>query len=145
LEAEVKAVLLAGDAGSSKSWKLVTITEKEGTGTEQTLTLPGCAGDNIYKFSNNAAQDYEESEGATKCDPADVAIVEKGTWSFTLDGTKLSILTSTLNSSESAFPFSSIFPFPGDVVELSDSILKIKMTLSVDGVTVIDTFTFNKN
>lgn len=145
LQAEVKAALLAGDVGQSKSWKLVTFTEKVGTGADETLTLFGCASDNIYKFSNNAAQDYEESEGSTKCDPLDASVVEKGTWAFTLDGTMLVFVNEVLTSSQTAFPFSSIFPYPGEVIELSDSILKIKMTHTFDGTSIVDTFTFNKN
>ena len=145
LQAEVKAVLLAGAAGTSKSWKLVTITEKEGTGAEQTLTLGGCASDNIYKFSNNASQDYEESEGATKCDPSDASIVEKGTWAFTLDGTILVLATTAGASITNAFSFRSFFPYPSEVIELSESIMKIKMTYTFDGVSFINTFTFNKN
>ena len=145
LQAEVKAKLLAGDAGSSKSWKLVTITEKEGSGSDKTLTLGGCASDNIYKFSNNATQDYEEAEGATKCAVTDATVVEKGTWAFTLDGTMLVISNTVLTSSQTAFPFSSYFSYPGEVTELSESILKIKMTHTEDGTTIVNTFTFNKN
>ena len=145
LQAEVKAKLLAGDAGSSKSWKLVTITEKEGTGAEQTLTLGGCASDNIYKFSNNATQDYEESEGATKCTSTDPSLVEKGTWAFTLDGTILVLGNTTIRSSSNAFPFTQFFPFPGEVIELSESILKIRMSYTFDGISTINNFTFNKN
>ena len=144
LQAEVKAKLLAGDAGSSKSWKLVTLTEKKGSGPEQTQPLFGCWSDNIYKFSNNAAQDYEESEGAAKCTTTDAAIVEKGTWAFTLDGTKLTILgTTSFDSGTSSFPFSVYFPYPAEVIELSESILKTKMTYTSGGVTIVDTFTFN--
>ncbi len=145
LQAEVKALLLAGDVGSSKSWKLVILTEKEGTGAEQTLTLPGCASDNIYKFSNNASQDYEETEGTTKCATSDASTVEKGTWAFTLDGTIIVFVNKLLTSSQTAFPFSTIFPYPADVTELSDSILKIKMTYTFDGIPITNTFTFNKN
>ncbi len=145
VQAEVKAKLLAGDAGSSKAWKLVTVTEKQGSGAEQTLTLPGCAADNIYTFSNNASQDYEESEGATKCDSSDGSSVEKGTWAFTLDGTLLVILNTQISTSQTAFSFTQYFPYPSKVTELSDSILKLQMSYSVDGVSYVDTFTFNKN
>ena len=146
LEAEVKAKLLAGESGSSKSWKLVTLSEKEGSGADQIQTLPPWWVDNIYKFSNNAAQDYEESEGAAKCTTTDAAIVEKGTWAFTLDGTKLTILgTTSFDSGTSSFPFSVYFPYPAEVIELSESILKTKMTYTSGGVTIVDTFTFNKN
>ena len=145
LEAEVKAKLLAGESGSSKSWKLVTVVGKEGTKAEQTFTLAGCEADNIYKFSNNAAQEYEESEGATKCSALDATVVEKGTWAFTLDGTMLVILNTTLSSNSDAFSFSQFFPYPGQVVELSDSIMKIKMTYTFDGIVYVYNFTFNKN
>lgn len=145
LQAEVKAKLLAGESGLSKSWKLVTVTGKEGTGAEQTFTLAGCEADNIYKFSNNAAQEYEESEGATKCSALDPAIVEKGTWAFTLDGTMLVILNTSVSSNSNAFSFSQFFPYPGQVVELSDSIMKIKMTYTFDGIVYVYNFTFNKN
>ena len=145
LQAEVKAKLLAGEAGSSKTWKLVTVTQKIGTGAEQTATLGGCESDNIYKFSNNAAQDYEETEGATKCDPTDVATVEKGTWAFTLDGTILVILNTSLTTSQTAFSFSQFFPYPGQITDLSDSILKIKMNYTIDGTAYVYNFTFNKN
>ncbi len=146
LQAEVQAKLLAGDPGSSKSWKLVTLTEKKGTGADQPQSLPGCWIDNIYKFSNNAAQDYEESEGATKCTTTDANIVEKGTWTFTLDGTKLTILgTTSFGSGTNSFPFSVYFPYPAEVVELSESILKIRMSYTFDGISTINNFTFNKN
>jgi len=146
LQAEVLAKLLAGESGSSKSWKLVTLSEKNGTGADETQSLPGCWVDNIYKFSNNPAQDYEASEGATKCASTDAATIEKGTWAFTLDGTKLTIQgTTSYGSGTTAFPFSVYFPYPAEVVELSESILKTKMTYTVDGVTVVDSFTFNKN
>ena len=146
LQAEVQAKLLAGEAGSSKSWKLLSITENDGTAAEQPLQLPTCWIDNIYKFSNNPAQDYEESEGTVKCTSTDASIVEKGTWAFTLDGTKLSILgTTSFGSGTDSFPFSVYFSYPAEVVELSESILKTKMTYTVDGITIVDTFTFNKN
>jgi hypothetical protein len=144
LQAEVKATLLAGDAGSSKSWKLVTFAEKRGTAAEGTLTLSGCATDNIYKFSNNASQAYEVTEGSTKCDPADPTISETGTWAFTLDGTML-LLTNKAPNFDAYFQLATFFPYPGEILELSESILKIKMTYTLDGVTIVDTFTFNKN
>ena len=143
LQAEVKAKLLAGDAGSSKSWKMVTFTEKTGTGAEMPIAL-SCAADNIYKFSNNALQAYEVSEGSNKCDPTDPAISETGTWAFTLDGTVL-LLTNKTPNFDAYFQLATFFPYPGEIIELSESILKIKMTHTEDGTTIIDTFTFNKN
>ncbi len=89
LGAQVNAVFLAGDAGKSKSWKLRELSQQVGSGAVSTLTLPGCFADNLYTFSNNAAQDYAATEGTSKCYNSDA--IESGTWAFTLDGLQLDV------------------------------------------------------
>ncbi len=89
LGAQKNATLLAGAAGKDKTWKLRELTYQFGTGASQTQTLIGCFSDNLYKFSNSAAQSYTATEGASKCYSSDA--IEGGTWSFTLDGLRLNI------------------------------------------------------
>jgi len=143
LPSEVQAVLLAGERGSSKNWKLTGITVKEGTDPEESFGFDDCFLDNIYTFKNNDSQDYEATEGATKCDSIDPNIIEAGTWAFTADGKVIIILPSKLTSSFNIL--FTILTYPASVVELTDTSLKTRMTLEDSGQTVVYNLTFVKN
>jgi hypothetical protein len=91
LGAQTNAKFLAGEKGKTKSWKLREFTYQVGTNPSGTLTLVGCFGDNLYTFSNNDSQDYNATEGASKCGTSDPDAIEGGTWAFTLDGLTLNV------------------------------------------------------
>jgi len=90
--AETNGTLLAGTKGASKSWSLTSATVSVNGATAQAVTdIPACESDNVFVFSNNATQDYTETEGSTSCASTDPATVEKGSWAFTDDGKNLLI------------------------------------------------------
>lgn len=128
LAAETQGVLLAGEKGSSKSWKLTGGTVQENSGTAQTLAFDPCSLDDIFKFTNNDAQDYEMRGGSLKCDDTDADLLEEGTWAFTIDGKMVVILSNR-------FSFSGLFGLiavPSEVVGLTDTTMKLKLVL-IDG------------
>ena len=101
--ASSRATLLAGNSGSSKSWHLISITEfdkdvvtnQTATGTWTLTDIAACQADNVFKFTNNSTQDYQQSEGASSCNlgggTPDPTILEKGSWALTNDGKNLII------------------------------------------------------
>ena len=96
--ADASGVLLAGSSGSSKSWLLTSISEAQGGGAPVTVTAANdinpCETDNIFIFSNNAAQTYQQTEGPSTCTVGDPSPVESGSWAFTSDGKSLLIESS---------------------------------------------------
>jgi hypothetical protein len=74
------------------SWKLTAVTGSTNGAAPidyfTTIALP-CEKDNIYTFSTNSA--YSETEGVTKCDPADPQTVDAGNWAFATNETYLNI------------------------------------------------------
>ena len=144
LQSEVKAVLLAGERGKSKSWKLTSGTVKDGYEPRYDLAFYSCFLDNIYTFKNNDAQDYDVTEGATICDSRDPDnIVESGTWTFTTDGKMIIILPNNLTGSFNVL-FAAL-PFPATVVELTETSLIIRMDIIDGGVDVVYNLTFVKS
>ncbi|MBS1490425.1 MAG: hypothetical protein JSS93_07855 [Bacteroidetes bacterium] len=103
--AQANTTLLAGPAGSSKNWSLLSITDSGGGATytwsaTSTTPVPACELDNIFQFSNNSLQSYTQSEGATSCQSSDPATVESGSWAFTNDGKTL-LVEAFVNVSDS--------------------------------------------
>jgi len=97
---ESNSLLLAGTKGASKSWKIASISQSENGGTPQSVTpatstnptgIPICEADNIFMFSYNTAQGYQQTEGATTCTSGDPSTIESGSWAFTDDGKTLLI------------------------------------------------------
>lgn len=142
LKAETQAVLLAGDKGSSKSWKLTTASFQEGSTPSVDFNLTTCVLDNIYLFTNNDDQSYRATEGATRCDSADPDLVEAGNWTFTLDGKILIVLPDELSYSDSAL--FSFLVYPSEVVELTESKMILKMKIIELGDSFNYTLTFVK-
>lgn len=97
--AESNAVLLAGAKGSSKSWTISQFTQAKNGAAAQDVTsgLDTEFIDNVYVFTNNATQDYECDEGASKYNSSDPNVIEKGSWAFTDDGKTL-LLDGTIYS-----------------------------------------------
>lgn len=142
LMAETQAVLLAGQKGSSKSWKLVSASYQEGSSASTDINLDQCILDNIYSFSNNEDQTYKATEGATSCDPTDPNVVEAGNWTFTLDGEILIVLPDEVTYSNSAL--FSFLTYPSEVVTITDGGMTLKMNILENGSAYSYTLTFSK-
>lgn len=142
LKAETQAQLLAGEKGSSKSWKLTVATYQEGTNPSSTIDLTPCILDNIYLFTNNDDQSYRATEGATRCDSADPDLVEAGNWTFTLDGKIIIVLPDEVSYSNSSL--FSFLTYPSEVVELTEGSMKLKMNIVEQGSSYSYSFTFAK-
>jgi hypothetical protein len=107
---ETNAITLAGAKGSSKIWSIVSISESINGGAAQTVStssgIPTCESDNVYTFSHDTSQSYQQTEGATVCTTGDANNIESGSWAFSEDGKSLFIEatiypTSTQFSNES--------------------------------------------
>jgi hypothetical protein len=155
---EQKAVLLAGAKGQSKSWKLTAYNYTETGGSLDIFNDPDfgytatCTRDDIYKFTNNANQDYESNEGATKCGNTDPQLIEKGTWFFSNDAVWINISPDQVNSKLYGL-FSKLFydedfldlgVAPGKITELTENTLKIEFTYSNGSETVKMAITLTK-
>lgn len=125
------AELLAGDV--SKSWLF-----KEGTlvmsgSINQTFDmkkqLSACELDNltIYKKDGKISQD----EGNVKCAATDPQTVELGTWAISIDGKQL---TETDQTGEKEVI---------DIIELTETTLKTKWTISERGTILVYNFTYS--
>lgn len=142
LKAETQAVLLAGSKGSSKSWKLSVATYQEGSDPSVDFDLTTCILDNIYSFTNNDDQSYRATEGASRCDSADPDLLEAGNWTFTLDGKILVILPDEVNYVGGAL-FSSL-SYPSEILDLTETSMKLKMNVVELGSSYSYTLTFVK-
>lgn len=147
LQAEKNGVLLAGKKGQSKSWKLVSLTEKFNTSAAEPLALSGCFVDNDYTFSNTDEQRYESTEGATVCEDGDPDLAEAGSWAFSIDGKTLIISGDEIYSQNGGL-FSGLgylfqfFPFPCAVSTLTEDDLVLSITLKDTEDTIVYTLTF---
>jgi hypothetical protein len=143
-QSEINAQLLAGNVGQSKSWTLTSWSQQIGTDSIQSLTLLPCFADNIYTFTNNSQQNYQCTEGATKCNAYDSDLVEAGTWAFTDDGKMVIILSNILTESSNSFFSVYGFAFPAEVTQLSEDTFSIQMTITQTtlGTTTVDIFNF---
>ncbi len=68
---------------TQKTWKQVKIEQKSNPSdpwTDVTAGMAACDLDNIITFNNSAL--FTETEGATKCNPADPDLVTAGSWVF---------------------------------------------------------------
>ena len=128
-KSESQGKLLAGEKGSVKIWRLIGITEQLGVNPAQQLNLGACFADNRFYFKNNDSQDYEATEGSTQCFSSDPALIEKGTWSFTSNGTILLVLTGEVYSQNGLFNYTAL-DAPSTVQELTNASLKLKMILN---------------
>lgn len=142
LKAETQAVLLAGEKGSNKTWKLVNGTQQVNASSEVPLTFDDCQLDDLFKFTNNDAQDYEMRGGTLKCDDTDPDLLEEGTWAFTLDGTMVVVL-SNRTAFSGLFNYYSL-PFPTEVLTLTDTSMSLKMLIIDSGNTITYKFNFSK-
>lgn len=142
--AEVSAVFLSGEKGKSKSWKRTGTTYQTPPGEPGPLVINDCTGDNIFTFSNDDLQSFIQNEGLTKCNDANPDVVESGTWAFTADGKRMIILSGNIpNTTGQVFSYLGL-PFPAEVVELSESTFKIRMTVTNFGILAEFIVTFER-
>jgi len=129
--AEKNAKLLAGNKNQSKTWVLVTLTEKVNSNPVQDLNFGACFFDNVYTFYNNANQEFDTVEGLTACNVDDPELIEEGNWAFSLDGNTLIISSSNVYSGQSLFSYfiDYAFPFPAEVITLNSTELELRMNL----------------
>ena len=142
LKAETQAVLLAGSKGSSKTWKLSVATYQEASNPSVDFDLTTCILDNIYLFTNNDDQSYRSTEGATRCDAADPDLLEAGNWTFTLDGKILVVLPDEVNYADGAL--FSFLTYPSEIINLTETNMKLKMNIVELGSSYSYTLTFVK-
>lgn len=140
LPAEVKAKLLAGNPGSSKTWKLLNGTVQANGLDVVEREIDPCQLDDLFKFINNGDQTYELRGSLLKCDVEDDDLLEAGNWAFTLDGSMVIILSSK-TSYTGLFNYWNM-PFPAEIVSLTENEFKIRMVVLDDGDTIINIFTF---
>lgn len=147
----VKSALLAGGSGQSKSWKLTSFKAKLNSEPEEDIMTEfgDCEKDNIYTFTNNANQDYQATEGATKCDSEDADIMEKGSWAITNDANG-AIISINLGAGLSGFPLFFILTLniganpKATIVQLTETNFQCKYTYSDGEDTVTYTLGFIK-
>ncbi|CAN5231411.1 hypothetical protein BH09BAC3_BH09BAC3_21040 [soil metagenome] len=155
LGAQKNATLLAGDAGKSKAWKLTQLTFQTGSAAAQTANIPACYLDNIYTFTNNAAQDYVGTEGVTFCDTSQPSTIETGTWAFTLDGLMVTIAVDETfspfglfspevasDSNGDPLPYNIGYPFPAIVKTLTATSMVLEMNETLGTTKYKYVFTF---
>jgi hypothetical protein len=114
LGAQVNAVLLAGEKGQSKGWKLREFNYDFGGSNKGTASFAGCFTDNVYTFTNNDSQDYAATEGASPCGSGAPNQIEAGTWAFTLDGLTINIEVDNTASANGLFSAEAILNFSAD-------------------------------
>lgn len=132
--------LLAGNKGDSKSWVITSFVVSDGgTSTDIFDGIDGCIADNIFTFNNSADQEFEQTEGSSKCVVDDPSLIESGTWFLTTDGLTFSVLVlfDDVNNENSAL--FAYFPYTWAIVELSGSTLVIEYE-DADGITLTITF-----
>ena len=103
---------------TSKSWRVTNLKVSLGSVVllDQLQGMPTCELDNVIKFAT--AGTYSVEEGATKCDPSDPNIVDNGTWKLESNETKFNLDGELL-----------------DVVEISNNIIKLRTTVTENGIT----------
>jgi len=121
--ADTAGITLAGAKGSSKSWKLTSLKYSQNGGPIQGGTLLACQTDDIFKFSNNDNQDFEHTEGLTKCTSSDSTIAENGSWALTANAKRIDF---GLVMYSSEYLLSDLGP--GTVVSLTDTDMELTFT-----------------
>lgn len=115
---------------TAKSWRVTAATASVGATTQDLYaSTPACSKDDFTKFNANKTTTFDE--GATRCDPSDPQ-TSAGAWDLTSGDTKLLIQETTSSTSGELY----------EIVELSESTLKIKQSDTANGVTYTINVTF---
>lgn len=98
--------IFTGEVRKGWSIRSVQLLQK-GKGT-QTFQLNKCALDDLYIFYNNSERTYQVTEGATKCNNSDPAVIADSNWSFVNTTATLTIVMPLLSSDPLPFVVSEI-------------------------------------
>ena len=110
----------------NKDWVLTALKlSMGGQESDEFGSLSACHKDDIYRFEDSGV--YTLSEGATKCNPEDT---DKGKWTLNSDQNVLTVMTSDTTKF--------------DVIEITETSLKVSSTESLNGIPVKETSTFSK-
>ncbi|MBV4357076.1 lipocalin family protein [Pinibacter aurantiacus] len=120
---------------TSGSWKQTSIYftpavdwDLDGHTENEVINLyPPCSKDDLLTFKTNGTA--VSDEGASKCDPSDPQVIETTNWKFSDNETK--IMIGDPGAEETA-----------QLLELSSTVLKVKITMVEAGVTYTETLTF---
>ena len=119
---------------TGSQWKITSSVAKfTFNGVEQTVDvyaqLPACQKDNLVEFKTDGT--FIADEGATKCSPNDPQ-EETGTWVFAQDETHIVVVSDDLN-------------FDAEILELTDSRLRVKYDTDLSGTVTTTETVFEKN
>lgn len=151
--ATTNGTLLAGASGQSKSWTLKTFSVSANGSAAQAVTgIPACESDNIYKFSNNSTQSYQNTEGTAVCTSGDPTTIESGSWAFTDDGKTLLIdgtnfITSNEANSSDHFLVGNLVltqTGPLGVAQITDSSLTLTYSFAYNSTNYVITIVLGK-
>ena len=144
--AQTSGINLAGASGSSKNWKLTSVTYTLNGGLAQSLMLDPCVLDNLYKFTNNPTQDFIQTEGTVKCQPGDSTVTESGNWAFTNDGKNIVVEGQWYDDLTQETVFQYFFTALGEanVTQLTDTTFVISYSFTNSNGKYIVTSTFTK-
>lgn len=115
-------------------WRLTALTTSfTYNGVESTIDaytqLADCDKDNFFVFQSGGI--FISDEGATLCNPSDPQ-QETGTWSFTQNETHL-VISGTSDD------------YDAEILELSDTKLRLKYNEDLNGIATTNELTFLKN
>ncbi len=118
---------------TSGKWQITASVAKfTSNGVEQTVDVyaitPACRKDNTAEFKTDGS--LIADEGATKCSTNDPQ-QETGTWTFEQNETHLHVVGTD-------------YSFEAEILELSDSVLKVKYDTAAGGITTTTETTFEK-
>ncbi|MDI3322299.1 hypothetical protein [Pinibacter soli] len=117
------------------SWKQTSIyfspaVDWDGDGHKENEVInlySPCDRDDLMTFKTNGT--VVNDEGASKCDPSDPQVIETTHWKFADNETKIVIGDPGVEES-------------AQLLELTSSVLKVKVTMEEGGVTYTETLTF---
>lgn len=116
---------------TAKNWRISAFTYKEGSSQTQDFyaQFGSCTRDDFYKF--NTDKTFKFDEGATRCSTSDPQ-TETSAWDINADGTILLLLEMKGSTTAELY----------NVVELTDSKLRISQTYTGSGVDEVRDITF---
>jgi hypothetical protein len=125
--------LLAGDAGTSKSWRLVSGVAYDASQTTiGEMAFDDCFLDNLYTFENTESQQYTTGEGTTSCNAGDPDEIERGFWAFVESREKLLISANDLIHVEQSL-FGKFASPPATVLLLNESEMELEFDYTMAG------------
>lgn len=124
---DARGILISGKWQLQSSVSDITIPGRASDTEDNYAKMDECEKDNYFIFNSDGTGTTDE--GTTKCNSSDPQTEKSGNWALLSNNTKL----------ELSDPAQSGVFVTGDVLQLDDSILKFKYTISVGGYTSVTT------